>query len=810
MNIEHIPVEMRQVRRWVGRCADKTPINPRTLKGAQSTTPSTWGTLSEAVNCIGKMATYNKGETTAQIEGIGFVLGDGWAGADLDTVLDPVTGEIAPDALAIINELATYTERSPSGYGLHCIVRVDPVIKLAGHKFPLSQNSIVRTDSEGRQKCPELEMYTSGRYFTITGDIYGDKQTAEERADIMCAIAQRYADRKKKSEPVATTQNYTPVSLSDSELIDKIRKSRNADLFNRLWNGNIADFGDRSAADMSLCNILAFWTQKDAAQIDRLFRLSGLMRSKWDERHYSDGRTYGQATIATAIRDCTAVYEPRKDIMQHREPESESQSKNPEAKTDTMEWVYTDGKGNKRVDCPKLADHIRENLRYIFARDGARGSRDILVYKNGVYRLVSPEEFKGEIKRFVPREAYHPRVVNNVYEDIITTADDPHIMDIEKLNTDENIINFQNGLLHLDTMELHPHSPDILTTIQIASSYKPIEECTNNGTFDRFISHQLGGDAAQIRLQMEFLGVGISNVDASRMKMALFHDGPGNTGKSLMRSLGNYLVGAENSVPIDLQGIETRFGLATLYNKRLGGCSDMSFTKIDELANFKKLTGGDSVHAEFKGKQLFSFKYRGLLWFSMNELPQFGGDHGSWVYDRICVIRTVGETYSNDTPAFDGIVYRDPQLFEKLIAEKEYIVAKAIQALRGVIDRGYKYSVQPKNRAELDRYKVKNDPILGFIDECCIPRQGKGYDKCSRPVLWRVFLEWCKDNTKSSFQGTKHDFFDAIEAKGWGEIVTVNGTKYYKAFTITRECKEEYARVYGYDSAVGYNSSFVG
>ena len=46
--------------------------------------------------------------------------------------------------------------------------------------------------------------------------------------------------------------------------------------------------------------MIAFWT-KDPAQIDRIFRLSGLMRGKWDERHSSDGRTYGEMTIAKAI-----------------------------------------------------------------------------------------------------------------------------------------------------------------------------------------------------------------------------------------------------------------------------------------------------------------------------------------------------------------------------------------------------------------------------------------------------------------------------------------------------------------------------
>lgn len=92
---------------------------------------------------------------------------------------------------------------------------------------------------------------------------------------------------------------------------------------------------------------------------------------------------------------------------------------------------------------------------------------------------------------------------------------------------------------------------------------------------------------------------------------------------------------------------------------------------------------------------------------------------------------------------------------------------------------------------------ISNNKLISkFLDECCIPRQGKGYDKCSRPVLWRVFLAWCRDNTKSDFQGTKHDFFDAIEDKGWGNIVTINGAKYYRNFTVTRFCKLKYEKAF--------------
>ena len=44
-----------------------------------------------------------------------------------------------------------------------------------------------------------------------------------------------------------------------------------------------------------------------------------------------------------------------------------------------------------------------------------------------------------------------------------------------------------------------------------------------------------------------------------------------------------------------------------MYGTRLAGSSDMSFLSVDELKTFKKMTGGDSLFAEFKGQQAFEF-----------------------------------------------------------------------------------------------------------------------------------------------------------------------------------------------------------
>lgn len=97
-------------------------------------------------------------------------------------------------------------------------------------------------------------------------------------------------------------------NLDDNRLIDKILDSQSGDKILRLLNGDHSDYPSQSEADQAFCNHLAFWTRNSEGQIDRIFRSSGLMREKWDTKHFGDGRTYGQATIEKAIASTSETY----------------------------------------------------------------------------------------------------------------------------------------------------------------------------------------------------------------------------------------------------------------------------------------------------------------------------------------------------------------------------------------------------------------------------------------------------------------------------------------------------------------------
>ncbi|GAA0302035.1 hypothetical protein [Halarchaeum salinum] len=102
------------------------------------------------------------------------------------------------------------------------------------------------------------------------------------------------------------------VELEEEELVEKAMGASNGAKLEWLWNGRLGGYDSQSEADM------AFWTGGDQAQMDRLFRESGLLREKWDEVHYVDGSTYGEKTIERAVQQTAEFYEPEKGQTDER------------------------------------------------------------------------------------------------------------------------------------------------------------------------------------------------------------------------------------------------------------------------------------------------------------------------------------------------------------------------------------------------------------------------------------------------------------------------------------------------------------
>lgn len=440
----------------------------------------------------------------------------------------------------------------------------------------------------------------------------------------------------------------------------------------------------------------------------------------------------------------------------------------------------------KKVIPQVLASHIRENTYYIFVRNTATDGVIRYWYIDGHYKQISDEELKGYIKGFIPTELQKTRDINEVFNLLIT---DLNFIPIDELNIDENIINFRNGILYLDTGELKAHTPEIYSTIQIPCNYNPDAVASDEQYFDKFIEHLTTGDEEVKSLLLQFIGVAISNIKGWRMKKALFMVGDGDVGKSQLKELTHKLIGANNCSGIDLTTLEQRFGTSTIFNKRLIGSSDMSYATVNELKAFKSITGGDTLSAEYKGKNSFNFVFNGLVWFCCNKLPKFGGDKGEHVYNRIMVCEC-----NNPVPK------KDKYLQDKMYSEREYIVSLAIKELQKVIQNDYEFIIPKVMQRAVDKYKVTNNSFLLFLEECTTERKfEKVQDNCTKAKLFEVYKAWCNDNNRGYYE-SKKDVKETLEGLGLADEKKVQGIWYYSKFTLTVDAKKEYSGIYGYDS----------
>lgn len=198
-------------------------------------------------------------------DGICFAVSNNICCIDLDDCFDKI-GNLSPFADNIVRNFTdTYIERSMSGNGLHIIFLCDVPI-----------NNI---------KTKQAEIYTNKHFITLTGDSINGVNVLKDKTR-ECKILYDYLISKRiKSIPHNEPKKvFFPVALSDDEVIEKAMRSKSGNKFEALYNGdwqslNIGD-NSQSAADISLCNSLAFWTGCNKSQMQRIFRSSGLYRNE--------------------------------------------------------------------------------------------------------------------------------------------------------------------------------------------------------------------------------------------------------------------------------------------------------------------------------------------------------------------------------------------------------------------------------------------------------------------------------------------------------------------------------------------------
>lgn len=706
---------------------------------ASTTDPQTWATFDAAVTTM----------RARGFDGLGFVFAedDPFVGIDFDHCYQDDDGCIFPEIKDEIDALDSYTERSPSGTGVHVIG--EAVIPRAGKKA-------------------HLEMYDQGRFFTITGHhIASTPPTIERRHDQITALHTRHFRQDELRPPDANGQRpKITLALSDQAIVGRMFAAANGEKVRRLYNGDTGGHPSQNEADSALCWHFSFWT-RNPTQIDSLFRSSGLFRpEKWDARHYSDGATYGERTIERALALQTEFYTgvngAAPQVGAHHagsppatpgtvngagdlSPETEHLSDLGNARRlirhhgtalrychPWSKWLVWNGRCWEIDECGAVIQRAKTVVGTIYGEATAAPTEDA---RKALGKHALKSEGSQQIKAMVSLAQSEPGI--------------PVLPD--DLDQDPWLLNVENGTLDLRTGILHPHDPDALITKRAPVTYDADAEAP---TWMKFLHRILDGDEDLIGFLQRAIGYTLTGRTTERAVFLLW--GSGRNGKTtlietLMHLLGDYAKNTPTDTLMVKRG-ESHIpnDVAALKGARFVSASETEEGRRLSASVVKKLTGGDSITARFMRGEFFTFAPQFKVWLATNHKPVIRGDDQA-VWDRVHLVPFLVRIPDDE---------QDKGLKEKLIAEAPGILAWAVRGcLAWQSDDSLKAAQAVK--VATSEYRSEMDTIGHFLEDCCLI--DKQASVTSRG-LYDAYKGWCDQS------GERH-----MTQTAFGRIFTERG-----------------------------------
>jgi len=613
---------------------DKPPIDVKTRKLGSSTNPEKWCSFASAHACM----------VTNQVYGIGVILGelDGdlhLSGIDLDDCRDPATGELNDLAKSIIQKMQTYTEVSPSGTGIKIFCFANLPEK---HRTENSAGTV--------------EIYSRGRYFTITGQqVEGTPLKVEKRQAELEAVWQEYIGsevpaKKTKATKAATGTGVHAACLAAMRVATKNMPDGENDGSKRLVAVACRCVEHDLSDDQAIATIRKY-------EVDRPFP------GQWTDED-----------ILKRVRDAEQK----------------------------VERGFADDE-DKRGFVHIMSDEICDSNS--FARDAAGR---LYRFSEGVYRSKAEHYVRSQVKRLCIEWEKSAAWSRKLSDEVVAfiAIDAPELWDRPRLD----LVNVKNGLLRLADGVLLPHTPDHLSTIQLPVAYDPKATCP---AIDKFVSEVFPPDAIDLAHE---LPAWLMTPDISIQKAVLLL-GEGGNGKSTYLAMLLSFLGRGNCVGLSLHKLEgDKFAIARLHGKLANICPDLPTEHLSGTSVFKSITGGDfGLEAEIKFRDGFSFDPFCRLIFSANSPPR-SADASEGFFDRWLVVPFDARFRGTDRE----ITRQELDAKLSAPSELSGFLNKAVTAWRAIRSRGTRLSEPQSVRDAWADFHSATDPLSVWLDRYTI------------------------------------------------------------------------------------------
>jgi len=727
---ESVPDELKDLQQWCcfrkvydekRKKYTKVPYDANNGYLAKSNDETTWADFETAL------------ASSEKFDGIGFFFKKPYFGIDLDNVPDEIerykNGDHEDNIVSeFIEMMGSYTEYSPSGNGIHIIVK--------GELPP------------GGRRKGDVEMYDSGRFFTVTGNSASDYHfITEDDYGRIGYLHNKYIAKpelKTESKPIETAPGN---KLSESEIIRIAEASKNGMRFKLFMNGGWEQFySSQSEADMAFANDLAFWTAMDFSKMDSIFRGSSLMRDKWDSKR--EKSTYGIDTLNKAIRECSNVFAPS-------DPQDDFNLYvlDQDAKKVERKYFSYDDTGNAE----RFVQRYRENTRYSYTNKCwyfYDGKQWVIDTTGQIKRLLDAvvEEMRNE-DVYMAEGVDEEEALKNFQKHIKASRSnrgktamlkevEHHLpVSTEDFDRDKSAFNVQNGYIDLIGGTLNEHDRKKMFTKISNVEFTDKIDCPR---WLDFLNEIFEYDQELIDFIQKSVGYSLSGSTREQCMFVLF--GNGRNGKSVFMDIINDILGtyATNIQPQTLMVKQQTSGansdIARLKGARLVTTTEPNDgVRLDE-GLVKQLTGGDKVTARHLYGNEFEFEPEFKIWMATNHKPIIRGtDDGIWRRMKMIPFK-----------------YQIPD--KKVDRNLKYKLRKELPAiLNWAVEGALKWQKEGLKNPRVveeanEEYRTEMDVTELFLEECC---EIDETFSVQAKVLYQVYKDWAKENGQYEMSNTR-------------------------------------------------------
>lgn len=364
-------------------------------------------------------------------------------------------------------------------------------------------------------------------------------------------------------------------------------------------------------------------------------------------------------------------------------------------------------------------------------------------YNNYYYTQLDAKQLIKLYRKYVDYELNHESSLHGYKELYGCFMTDPQIECSEP--EDEPIYApLENGIFDLVEWKLYPHSPDQITFTYIKAKYAPEAKCP---IFEGYLHQVTGGDPKL--MERFWMAIGYLLIYPARGKFFIFMKGVGNSGKSVLGRFIRQLYPKESISSIRLKNLTNQFGMASLATSVINFDMDMPSSRIDDEAasRLKQITGGDSMNIPRKYRDDALLERRIKFVFSSNHPLIIDGE------DEALMKRIVYLPFNYAIPDNQ----QDPDLGDKIWAERDAIVTKALYYARKLVQRNYIFPEIPYVDS------AKYSPVKRFVQEICDTSNINA--EVALSDLYKAYLDFCKEQNIGAC--TDSDLRKALIAMGF-------------------------------------------